>query len=94
MSKMIAQVALSALLGLGVIVGFSSDLQSRLSHVLLKAESNAQVHVVNGLQTNFNHFRSSTGGLNQAELQSDLQSQYQSDKPHGCESESKTDPND
>ena len=94
MSKMIAQAALSALLGLGVIVGFSSDLQTRLSHALLKAESSAQVHVVNGLQTNFNHFRSSAGGLNQAELQSDLQSQYQSDKPHGCESESKTDPND
>lgn len=91
MSKMIAQVALSALLGLGVLVGFSSDLQSRLSHVLLKSESSAQVHVVNGLQTNFNHYRSS--GY-QSELQSDLQSQYQSDKPHGCNGESKTDPND
>jgi len=94
MSKMIAQAALSVLLGLGVIVGFSSDLQSRLSHVLLKSESSAQVHVVNGLQTNFRHFRSSVGGLNQAELQLELQSPYQSDKPHGCESESKTDPND
>lgn len=94
MSKMIAQIALSALLGLGVLVGFSTDLQSRLSHVLLKTENSAQVHVVNGLQTNFNHFRSSVYQLNQAELQSDLQSQYQADRPHGCEGESKTDPND
>jgi len=90
MSKMIAQVALSALLGLGVLVGFSSDLQNRFSHMLLKTERSAQVHMVNGLQTNFNHYRSSGYQLDQAELQS----QYQSDKPHGCNGESKTDPND
>ena len=93
MSKLIAQVALSAVLGLGVIVGFSTDLQSRLSR-LVQADNVAKAHVVNGLQTNFNHYRSSANALNQVELQSDLQELYQSDRPHGCESESKIDPND
>ena len=95
MSKPIAQVTFSAVLGLVMIVGFSTNLQNKLSHVLAKTENRVSAHVVNGLQTNFNHYRSSTSALNQIELQSDLQNQYQSDKPHGCESESnKTDPND
>lgn len=95
MSKPVAQVAFSALLGLVMIVGFSTNLQSKLSHVLLRTENSARVHVVSGLQTNFNHYRSSTSALNQIQLQSDLQNQYQSDRPHGCESESnKIDPND
>lgn len=93
MSKMIAQVALSAVLGLGVIVGFSTDLQSRLSR-LVQTDNAARTHVVSGLQTNFNHYRSSVNALNQVEVQSDLQEFYQSDQSHGCESESKIDPND
>jgi hypothetical protein len=94
MSKPVAQVAFSALLGFVMIVGFSTDLQSKLSHALFRTDNRAQAHMVNGLQTNFNHDRSSANALNKFELQSDLQNQYQTDRPHGCESENKTDPND
>jgi hypothetical protein len=95
MSKPVAQVTFSALLGLVMIVGLSTNVQNKLSRVLAKTENGASAHVVNGVQTNFNHYRSSASVLNQLELQSDLQNQYQNDRPHGCESESnKTDPND
>lgn len=94
MSKPIAQVAFTAVLGLVMIVGFSPNLQSRLSQALLRTENRVSTHVVSGLQTNFNHDRSSASALNQIELQSDFQNQYQTDRPHGCESENKTDPND
>jgi hypothetical protein len=95
MSKPIAQVTFSALLGLVMIVGFSTNAQSKLSHLLFRTENTVSAHVVSGLQTNFNHYRSSMSTLNQIELQSDLQNQYLNDRPHGCEAESyKTDPND
>lgn len=95
MSKPIAQVAFSAFLGLVMIVGFSKNVQTKLSNALLGAEKSVSAHVVNGLQTNFNHYRSSTNTLNQAEFQSDLLDRYETDRPHGCESESnKVDPND
>ena len=95
MSKPIAQVTFSALLGLVMIVGFSTNVQSKLSHLLLRTGNSVSAHVVSGLQTNFNHYRSSASVLNQLELQSDLQNQYQADRPHGCESDSnRTDPSD
>jgi len=51
-----------------------------------------QAHVVNGLQTNFNHDRSNVSELESLKMQSE--SQFQSGKGHGCESEAQVSPQD
>lgn len=95
MSKPISRVVLISLVGLVLIVAAYLTVQAAFA----KAETRsvgARAHVVSGLQTNFNHDRSTV-----SELEA-LQMQGQSSQPGtgrhgnggGCESERQTIPQD
>jgi hypothetical protein len=88
MSKPIARVTLAILISLVLIAATYMTVQGALPKI---GGNSAQVHVVDGLQTNLNHYRSSA-----AEVQS-LQSTQSFDQPgqgHGCESEARVSPDD
>jgi hypothetical protein len=93
MSKPMTRVVVSALIALALVIGIYTSVQGGLSSKLLKNEVNsAQAHVVNGLQTNLNHDRSTVAELASARLQAD--SVAQPDKGHGCESDLRMSPDD
>jgi len=95
MSKPMTRVVLSALITLALLIGIYSSVQGGLSSKLLKTELNsAQAHVVNGLQTNLNHDRSSVAELQSASAQADMYTQPSGKGHGGCEDELRTDPND
>jgi hypothetical protein len=82
MSKPIVRLAFFVLVSLVVIAATSASLRGSSSEV-----AGVQSHVVNGLQTNLNHDRSTVSELQTLQLQMDSSLQQQSDKGHGCESE-------
>jgi hypothetical protein len=97
MSKSIARVALSVLIGFVLIAAISTSVQGGLGGKLLKTETNsAQSHVVNGLMTNLNHYRSSVSELESARMQSEtyVQPPAGAGNGHGCESELRVSPDD
>lgn len=94
MSKPISRVVLISLVGLVLIVAAYLTVQGAFAKTEAKSIG-ARAHVVSGLQTNFNHDRSTV-----SELQA-LQMQSQSSQPGsghhgngGCESEHQTVPQD
>jgi hypothetical protein len=95
MSKPIARVVFVSLLGLVLIVAAYLTVQAAFAKAETKS-AGAQAHVVSGLQTNFNHDRSTV-----SELEA-LQSQSQPSQPstgrngdgHGCDSEYQAVPQD
>jgi len=97
MSKPIARVVFSVLLGLVLIAAISTSAQGGLGRELFKTGANsAQAHVVNGLMTNLNHYRSSVSELESARMQADTFSQpgAGAGNGHGCESELRVSPDD
>ncbi len=82
MSKPIAKVAVFVLISLVLIAATSIGVRSWLDHPSTAAGAQVQAHAVGGLQTNFNHVRSTS-----AELES-LQTQAQPAAGHqgGCHS--------
>lgn len=90
MSKPIARITLITLVGLVLVVAAYLTVQG----VFAKAESaGVQSHLVGGLQTNFNHDRSSVGELETFKVQPEGQSPYDSGRG-GCEHESNINPSD
>ena len=95
MSKPIARVVLISLVSLLLIAAAYMTVQSAFAKAETKS-AGAQAHVVSGLQTNFNHDRSTV-----SEIEA-LQSQSQPSQPstgrhgdgHGCDSEYQAVPQD
>ena len=86
MSKPIARVVLVSLVSLLLIAAAYMTVQGAFA----KTETvGAQAHVVSGLQTNFNHDRSSVSELEALQPQRDMQSGsgHQKNGGGGCESE-------
>ena len=95
MSKPMTRVVLSALIALALLIGIYTSVQGGLSSKLLKTELNSpQAHVVNGLQTNLNHDRSSVAELQSASSQADTYVQPSGKGHGGCEDELRTYPSD
>ena len=95
MSKPMTRVVVSALIALALVIGIYTSVQGGLSSKLLKNEVNsAQAHVVNGLQTNLNHDRSTVAELASARLQADSVAQPDKGQGHGCESDLRMSPDD
>jgi hypothetical protein len=95
MSKPMTRVVLSALIALALVIGIYTSVQGGLSSKLLKNEVNsAQAHVVNGLQTNLNHDRSSAAELQSSSSQADMNTQPAGQGHGGCDHEVRTDPYD
>ena len=91
MSKPIARVTLFALVSLVLVVAAYLTVQG----VFAKTESaGVQAHTVGGLQTNFNHDRSSVSELESLKLQSDNSSYHQSGSGQGCREEGMVSPDD
>ncbi|HEX9330795.1 MAG TPA: hypothetical protein VF896_02830 [Anaerolineales bacterium] len=85
MSKPIARVVLAILVSLVLIAATYFTVQGALPKV---GAGSAQVHVVNGLQTNLNHYRTSIYEANYASP---------ANGPHqggGCHSDSQNSPGD
>ena len=86
MSKPIARVVLVSLVSLVLIAAAYMTVQGAFA----KADTaGVQAHVVSGLQTNFNHDRSTVSELEALQPRSDMQSGsgYQKNLGGGCESE-------
>jgi hypothetical protein len=95
MSKPIARVVFAVLISLALIAATSTSARGWLGRIMPKVGANtAQVHIVNGLQTNFNHYRSSVYELQSIQTQIDTQSADQPGKGHGCHSDSQINPDD
>jgi hypothetical protein len=97
MSKPIARVVFSVVIGLVLIAAISTSVQGGLGRDLLKTGANtAQIHVVNGLMTNLNHYRSSISELESSRMQADTFSQPDAGagKGHGCGSDLQVSPDD
>jgi acid phosphatase family membrane protein YuiD len=90
MSKPVARVTLFVLISLVLIAATSVSVRGWLDGA--REASGVQAHIVNGLQTNFNHDRSTVTELESLQMQSE--SQFQSGKGHGCESEAQVSPQD
>jgi hypothetical protein len=69
MSKPIARVVLVSLIGLVLIVAAYLTVQGAFAKAETKSVG-AQAHVVSGLQTNFNHDRSTVSELEALQMQS------------------------
>lgn len=90
MSKPTSRVILVTLIGLVLIAATYLTVQG----VFAKAETAAvQAHTVSGVQTNFNHDRSSVSELQALQVQSDA-SQSGQGRGHGCESDMQVSPSD
>jgi hypothetical protein len=85
MSKPIARVAFFLLISLVLIAATSASVRGWLGSS--SETAGVQSHVVNGLQTNLNHDRSTVSELQTLQLQMDSQSLQPSGQGHGCESE-------
>lgn len=93
MSKPIARVTFFVLISLVLIAATSASVRGWLGGSTSEA-AGVQAHSVNGLQTNFNHDRSTVSELDALQLQVDSQSLDQPGKGHGCESEAQAVPQD
>jgi hypothetical protein len=95
MSKPIARVVIVSLVSLALIAAAYMTVQGAVAKEETKS-AGAQAHVVSGLQTNFNHDRSTVSELDALQTQSDPSSQPGSGKHEGggCESEMQTSPLD
>jgi len=99
MTKPITRVALAILIALAVIALTSAAVQGLLGRGAPQAQENAaKAHVVTGVQTNLNHYRSSIYGQDyfgtQAEPSTQPESAPGKGQGHGCESEMRVDPTD
>ena len=91
MSRPIARVALFTLVGIILIAAAYMTVQGAFA----KAETaGVQAHTVSGLQTNFNHDRSTVSELESVQKQASSESLYQSGHGHGCEDEVRASPDD
>ena len=92
MYKPVPRVLLVAVIGIVLVAAAYLTAQGAFA----KAEtSGVQAHVVNGLQTNFNHDRSTISELDALQLQSDPASQPGTGRHEGgCESEQQSAPLD
>ena len=95
MSKPIARVVLVSLISLVLIAATYMTVQGTFAKAGTKT-AGAQAHVVSGLQTNFNHDRSTVSELEAIQLQSAPSSQPGAGRHEGggCESEMQTSPLD
>jgi hypothetical protein len=93
MSKPIARVILVSLISLALIAATYMTVQGAFAKAETKTVG-AQSHVVSGLQTNFNHDRSTVSELEALQMQSAPSSQPGSGGHGGCESERQTSPID
>lgn len=83
-SKSTARLVLVSLITIALIAAIYVSVQGAFA----KADSTgAQAHVVSGLQTNFNHDRSSAAELDALQAQSDTYSQPGAGRHGGCEDE-------
>jgi len=94
MSKPIARVAFFVLISLVLIAATSASVRGWLGGTSASVTTGAQAHVVNGLQTNLNHDRSTASELQSLQLQMDSQLLDQPGKGRGCESDRQTVPQD
>jgi len=95
MSKPMTRVVLSAVIALVLLIGIYTSVQGGLSSKLPNAAGrSAQAHIVNGLQTNLNHDRSSAAELQSASSRTDTDAQPAGKGHGGCEDRVRTDPND
>lgn len=84
MSKPTARIVLITLIGIVLIAATYVTVQGAFA----KTDSaGAQAHVVSGLQTNFNHDRSTAAELDALQVQSDTYSQPGAGRHGGCEDE-------
>ena len=94
MSKPIARVVLVSLISLALIAATYMTVQGAFAKAETKSVG-AQSHAVSGLQTNFNHDRSTVSELEALKMQSAPSSQPGSGRHGGgCESERQTSPID
>ncbi|HEX6034059.1 MAG TPA: hypothetical protein VFY83_06470 [Anaerolineales bacterium] len=91
MSKPIARVVLISLVSLLLIAAAYMTVQGAFAKAETKS-TGAQAHVVSGLQTNFNHDRSTVSELEA--LQSQSQPSQSKMGGHDCESDRQTVPLD
>ena len=75
-----------------VIAATSASVRGWLGGV--SESSGAGVHLVSGLQTNFNHDRSTVSELDSLKMQEAAPAFDQPGKGHGCESEAQVNPSD
>ena len=94
MSKPFTRVAFFVLISLVLIAATSASVRGWLGGANVNEVSGAQAHMVSGLQTNFNHDRSTVSELESLQTQSSSQSFEQSGKGHGCEDEARVSPDD
>jgi hypothetical protein len=94
MSKPIARVAFFVLVSLVLIAATFPGVRGWLASS--GEAAGVQAHVVNGLQTNLNHDRSTASELESLQLNGDLYSNPvdSSRKDGGCHSEQQTNPSD
>jgi hypothetical protein len=93
MSKPAARVTLFILISLVLIAATSASVRGLWGGT--SEVSGVQAHMVSGLQTNFNHDRSTISELESQQLQGAGPSMDQPGKGgHGCESEAQVNPND
>jgi hypothetical protein len=91
MSKPTARIVLVTLIGLVLVAATYLTVQG----VFAKAETaGVQAHTVSGVQTNFNHDRSSVSELQALQMQTDTYSQPGQGRGHGCGSEMHVSPSD
>jgi len=98
MAKPISRVAIAVLIALAIIAVTSAAVQGLLGRTAAAEENTAKAHVVTGVQTNLNHYRSSIYGQdyfgNQADTYTQPESAPGKGQGHGCESEMRVDPTD
>ncbi len=90
MSKPIAKVAVFVLISLVLIAATSVGVRSWLNRPGGTSGAQVQAHVVSGLQTNFNHSRSTPSELESQSLQAQPAGAHQG----GCHSNGQVSPQD
>lgn len=96
MSKPVARVALISLVSLLLIAAAYMTVQGAFAKAETKS-AGAQAHTVSGLQTNFNHDRSTVSELEALQSQSQPSSKPSTGRPqggHDCDSEYQAVPQD
>ena len=92
MSRPIARVTLFVLISLVLIAATSASVRGWLGGA--SEVAGAQAHIVSGMQTNFNHDRSTVSELESLQMQGGSQPFEKSGNGHGCESEAQSSPLD
>ena len=93
MSKPIARVVLISLISLVLIAATYMTVQGSFAKAETRS-AGAQAHVVSGLQTNFNHDRSTVSELEALQSAPSAQEGAGRHQGGGCESEKQTSPID